>query len=208
MIGMPVNRGGAPVFETFCSLWVLKEAVPHVRFVASRGGLHTATGRNMLLVDFLKSDATHLFHVDADMVFKPVDFVRVLALATKLPVVLAVYREMLEQQTMDEYGTISAHSGLGFCCVQRRVIEALVVKASWGKAPDGTMFPRVYRFDETELEDHGEDILFFRDCEAAGFPVRADPSIELGHMGEKEFRGRMLDLMERIEADPLLEAAE
>ena len=42
-------------------------------------------------------------------------------------------------------------------------------------------------------ERTGEDVFFFNDVRAAGFDVWLDPSIELGHVGEHEWRGRFAD---------------
>ena len=44
-----------------------------------------------------------------------------------------------------------------------------------------------------------EDIAFFDDLRDEGFTIWCDPSIELGHVGEKEWRGRFADALKTKE---------
>lgn len=216
MIALPVARDVHA--ETFSSLWdthevLLLRGVPvDLRVVRGSSLVHHA--RNILVNAFLqRAEATHLFWIDADVSWEPDAFLRLLAL-TQLeenPVVHAAYPARGGDETTffldedcfgrdyvaDRHGLLPLHSGIGFCCVRREVIETLAARARKIRVRSGRAgveaIPRVFRMDDTETDAQGEDIWFFRDCVDAGFEVKLDPGIELGHHGDHAWRGRLRD---------------
>lgn len=170
--------------------------------------------RSKAAEDFRLSTHTHLFWIDSDMVWKPADFLRMLALATVMPCVTAAYTAKCDPPLMlmsvdagvmhaNEYGClpIKGH-GLGFTCVQREVIETLAQHAPRCRFPDVPQpIPHIFRLDDVPdrdgvLDARGEDIAFFADVRARGFKVWLDPNITLGHIGPKTYSASVLDFME------------
>lgn len=166
-------------------------------------------GRNHVLADFLSGGTDKLFWIDSDMVWDVDDFLRLLALSTKVDVVGAAYPAKVEGPTtfyvnhdtslnIGPYGLMEVKGlGLGFTVVSRKVCTQLANGAR--KAKDqisGAELPMVFRVDVT---DDGfvrtEDMAFFADIRDAGYAVWADASIELGHVGEREWRARLADAL-------------
>lgn len=172
------------------------------------GGSIIESARSKMAALFLKSNKSRLFWVDSDMVWDAGAFNRVLALSTVHYVVGASYpakceplKFMLSTESeveTDELGTIPVRgAGLGFTCVHRSVIEALADRAPVLRFPDlDGPIPHIFRCDSLNGEFRGEDMAFFADCRAAGFDVRLDPSVRLGHVGSKTYRGALLDVMQ------------
>jgi hypothetical protein len=53
----------------------------------------------------------------------------------------------------------------------------------------------VFRFDTINGNRRTEDMAFFADLADLGYTVWADPHITLGHIGQREWRGRFLDVL-------------
>ncbi len=163
--------------------------------------------RNFVADNFLASECTHLFMIDSDITWTEKDFIRLLALATKMECVAAIYPVKREpetwmlstrgKRTVNEYGCLPIDGiGLGFCCVQRKVIQGLALKAQKVRFPDRDHpVPRIFSCDVNEGHFRGEDIHFCADVKSLGYDVWLDPAIELGHIGSKEYRGSFLEAM-------------
>ena len=173
------------------------------------GGSLVHHARTKAAWHFLQSDCTHLFSVDSDIAWDAKDFLRLLAIGTKLECVSAIYPCRAEplrfflsgcEETVEanEYGCIEVKGlGLGFTCVQRVVIEKLAKQAPkliYPDVPEGPV-PRIFRCDERDGRARGEDIAFFDDVRDLGYKVWLDPSISLGHIGTKEYRAAFSDHM-------------
>jgi hypothetical protein len=135
MLAMPSHRALYP--WTVQSLIRTMEAVASpIHFYGPYGCSEVTTARNKTAHAFLQGECEFLFWVDSDMVWHPADFLRVLALTEKLDCVGAAYpmksepaRFCLDLGTAEAngYGCISVNGfGLGFTCVQRKVMEELV----------------------------------------------------------------------------------
>ena len=157
--------------------------------------------RDALIEHFMQSGKQKLFWIDADMVWTPDDFARIVALSTKYDVVGASYPAKVEgptqyyiqfspDMTRNEMGLMEVHGmGLGFCIMDRKVIEPL-----YERAPrcvnhiDKRESRAVFRTDIFNGNRRTEDMAFFSDIRDLGFKIWADPSIMLGHIGDKEWR--------------------
>lgn len=164
--------------------------------------------------EFLLTPATHLFMIDSDMGWKADDFIRVLAHATVADCVAATYRMRRDEEMyavnltgeirVNEYGCIPATGmGLGFCCVQRHVIEELARRAPMMRTADHPGgIKRIFRCDVTDDNWYrGEDIAFFSDLVEAGFSSWLDLGVDLDHHGRKVYRGSFLKLLQAYQTN-------
>jgi hypothetical protein len=166
-------------------------------------------GRDSVLDSFLRSDKDKLFWIDSDMVWTPDDFLRLLALSTKVDVVGCAYPAKvegpstfyvnLESKEIDTgpYGLLDVKGmGLGFTVVDRKVVEKLAENAP--KVHDQINkrdMAAVFRVDIVDGVRRTEDMAFFADIKALGYKVWCDASIELGHTGEKTWRAKLSDAL-------------
>ena len=174
------------------------------------GGSLVHHSRTSLVRQFLKTDQNRMFWVDSDITWEAKDFLRLLALSTKMEVVCGAYPTKTDPPVFflrydgenthyaNEYGCLPVKgAGLGFTVVQRKVIEELSAKAPLVKFPFlGELTPRVFRCDEVNGEARGEDMAFFSDICDLGYTVNLDPSIDLGHVGSKTYSGSIASKME------------
>ena len=176
--------------------------IPH-SFNVVAGCCYIELARNLLADQFLKSSATHLFMVDSDISWSSDDFVRMLELATRWPVVCAAYpmksdppKVIVRPPPKAAFPTVSGlgliavgGTGLGFTVVQRAVMEKLAEAAPLmaSSVADGEPLRRIFACEASAGGYLGEDIKFFQDCWAAGFPVFLDPAVLLGHTGAKTY---------------------
>ena len=164
-------------------------------------------GRSNVLADFLQSGTQKLFWVDADMVWDPQDVMKLLAMSTEVDVVAAAYPAKVEGPATyyanfdaeRKIGPFGLHEvkglGLGFTVVDRKVCQELSDRAPMVKDEIANRSSaQVFRTDAT-ADGHfrGEDMAFFADIRDLGYTVWCDPTIELGHIGPREWRGRLSD---------------
>lgn len=195
---MPVGKDVRP--RTMQDLITLRDfsrsaGVPVDVFIVEQEASHTA--RNLLTQAALKTPATHLLWIDADMSFPPGALLRLLG--HRLPIVGGLYfnrrapfhpqllRRQPAERAMDdvpmayvydwrrEIGPDGSGSllrvdatGAGFLLVERRVFTDVSPDDGWW-SPDG---------------DASDDIWFLRRATAAGYEVFVDTGLELGHLGE------------------------
>jgi hypothetical protein len=222
-VAMPAHRDLSPmtVMSLLESCRVASEHGIPVRVLIEPGISDVSLARTICVHRFLnQSDATKLFCIDSDMQWSPDSFMRMLALSTKVDVVIGAYPEKSEPirfhlgtpgcVTMNEYGCITAQSsGLGFTIIDRRVIEAMadgaprvtLQKSDWKDVPLWDAF-NIQRGRAPDGEIIGEDVLFFRHIEDAGFGIWCDPHIQLGHIGTKVYEGSLYDhMMQKVAAE-------
>lgn len=161
---------------------------------------------------FLKSTANRLFWIDSDMAWEPEQFMRLVALSTQYEVICATYPAKIDQPTfyvhreagdwvINEHGLADVFGvGLGFTVMQRKVVEELAARA--GKLYDeigDREIAEVFRIGATDERGRrcrrGEDMAFFHDIRQLGYKVWLDPSVDLGHVGQKVYRGSIRDAM-------------
>lgn len=171
------------------------------------GGSIIEAARSKGAYHFLKSDCNRLFWVDSDIEWGANDFLRLVAISSKLDVVGASYpfkREPtqfamatgeLNGSESNELGCIPVTGfGMGFTVVSRAVIEELSKRSPVVRFPDvDEPIPHIFHCDISRGDFRGEDVAFFADIRALGITVYLDPTIALGHVGSKSYRGRIGD---------------
>ena len=220
MVGMPLY--GAPTTKTQLSLLKSQELCNHgnIRFDFTTATGFVTVARDQIVHDFLKSDAGKLFWIDGDMVWGQIEFARMLALSTQVDLICATYPMKKEGRneypilcdeeiTPDKFGLLDIKgAGLGFSVWSRKACQALSDskpylwdgmlqekrKAIFGVEPRPLSNP--HPDPEVTLEMRTEDINAFEDLRALGFKVWLDPTIELGHIGSKEWRGSLSEYKE------------
>ncbi len=204
-IGMPI-LGMIPAqtaWSLLDTVMALKDRGIHCDPQAQYGCSIIEQARTFVATDFLASGCTHLFMIDADQTWKPEQFLAVLALATKLPIVAAPYPYKRDPEAwffnpstpcaVNEFGCLPVEGvGLGFCCVQRRVLESLSEIAPRLRFVGREQaLPHLFRCDSSNGHFRGEDMAFFADCKQAGYQAWLYPHA-VGHLGTKEYQGDFL----------------
>jgi len=169
--------------------------------------------RSKVTYEFLQSSMNRLFMIDSDMQWKAQDFIRMLALSTKMDVVCAAYPAKRDACTFmlkwgedelvsNEYGCVPIDGvGLGFTIVHRGVIAELSDNAPKLMFPGmDSPIAHIFRCDADNGAFRGEDMAFFADVKALGYKVNLDPNVSLGHVGTKTYTGSILDAMRREES--------
>lgn len=219
MLAMPTHRDLPP--ETVLGLLETQAACAErgilFRAFFGKGSSLVHHARSKIAYEFLtETDCNRIFWIDSDMAWTAGAFLRLLALSTVKDVVAASYPFRRdnpggyfirfadqEQVRADEHGCVSATGlGLGFTVIQRHVMEELSAKAPKARFPDvndGEPIPYVFRMDiGADGSAMGEDYNFFADVRSLGYTVSVDPMIELGHIGPKVFRGRLMEMFSAV----------
>ena len=160
--------------------------------------------RNMLVADFLASDATDLLFVDADVIFSAEDVMRLLALSGDKDITAGAYPRRSKDKKFftDLYLTADnklefadgmmrvLRVGTGFMMIRRHVLETMR-----DKHPEWRCYNNVLERDEHAIFDfqlkdgeyYGEDYTFCNRAADEGFTVHLDTDINLPHVGTEEF---------------------
>lgn len=163
---------------------------------------------------FLNSPHNRMFMIDSDMVWTADDFLRLVALSTRMDCVCATYTARQDvplfyvtladqgaEIAANEYGCLPVNGvGLGFTIVTRPLVERLAARAPKIRFDDKPNEPvaKLFRFDEPNGQARGEDMAFFSDVRGAGYIVNLDPTITIGHIGTTEFRASVLDYITKL----------
>ena len=169
--------------------------------------------RSRALHGFLEAeDYSRIFWIDSDIVWTPDDFMRVLQLSHHYEIVCAGYpmrqsdrpnSYIVQHPDMKNFEVNGAGlvkidgTGLGFTCIQRRVIDQFVktkvlLQDQVNKVD--SMYD-AFRIDAFEGHVRGEDAAFFADLRELGYDIWLDPCINLGHVGQKVYRGNMVEAL-------------
>ena len=183
------------------------------------GNSNIAAARNELAAEFLASDCSDMLFVDDDMGWKSKDVVRLLA--SDQDVIGGVGRKKtlmpddrpdtwcvrlptgdIEQ---DDMGAIRALGvGTGFMKISRHAFERIAKAYPKLKRPGpdtmtaaarDNMF-RFFQFTEDGGRVMSEDFAFCELWRLLGESVWADPTIELVHVGDREFTGSFAALLQ------------
>ena len=217
VIGMPIASGTLP-WPTAVSLLgtvrVLDQEGIKFKIEAPTGCSVVQWARSAVAEAFLKTDFSHLFWVDADIMWTPDDFIRLLGFGAVLDVVGATYPFKKDppgflintegaagKLEVNGLGCVKVKSmGLGFTLVKRHVVEMVAADKPLVYDPLNQVERRdIFRVDHTPHKHkvggrtlpgpRGEDVAFFDDVREAGFDCWLDPSVKLGHIGQKIYRG-------------------
>ncbi len=215
-IGMPVGKPIPP--QTVAALYATAEQMGRMGIRCELALLQCGViqiARDTVLDEFLQNGTDKLFWIDSDMVWSPGDFLRLLALSMKFPIVAAAYPVKVEPPVFhvnvedmelkpNDYGLLEMNGlGLGYCIMDRKACEAVAGKAPRVMDINGREMAEVFRIDRTAKgHRRTEDMAFFADLREAGFTIWCDPSIELGHVGEREWRGKLADAIPANSKEP------
>ncbi len=207
-IGMPIYGGipGGTAMSLFRTVQACTAGGVFVNFITFATS-YVQHSRDGIVHEFLKGDCQKLFFIDQDQTWSVDDFTRLLALSTKYDVIGAVYPAKREPLTyyanlfpeskVEEYGLLKVRGmGLGFTIIDRKVLEKLTAKAfKIYHQHFGHGLASIFRVDNHEGQYRGEDIAFFSDVRDLGFDVWLDPDIDIGHIGQKEYRGHLSEVI-------------
>jgi len=157
--------------------------------------------RNALVHEFLKTDATELLFIDADVVATADDMLRLMAQSRDITT--GAYPRRAKDQNFfadlyfDANGDLEFDGSLmrveraptGFMLIQRHVIEQMVFahpEWTYEKSPTEKM-SAVFDFAIVDGKYVGEDYLFCDRATQMGFKVYIDVDISLPHVGSTEF---------------------
>jgi hypothetical protein len=160
--------------------------------------------RNALVHEFLKSDATELLFIDADVIVTADDILRLMAQSGGRDITAGAYPRRANDKNFftdlyyDENGELEFDGslmrvkrvGTGFMLIQRHVIEKMVAAhPEWtyeNKAKNEQM-SAVFDFEIVDGQYVGEDYLFCDRATKMGFSVYIDIDISLPHVGQHEY---------------------
>ena len=158
--------------------------------------------RNALVHEFLKTDGTHLWFIDADMGWDPQALVKLIMSGKDVvgaagprkqePISFAGLLESPMQTCPDTGLTKASSLGTGCLVIARRVFEA--IKDNF---PDNYYFDygtneKIYNFFEMKIFKNmfwSEDYTFCHKCRELGIDIWADTKFSLDHVGQKTFTG-------------------
>jgi hypothetical protein len=183
-----------------------REKLP-IRISAPTGSSVVTWARNAVVGEFLRSDFTHLFWIDSDIVWRPADFFRLVGFGAHHDVIGAAY--MLKREPplcvanfpdpehyeVNSLGNIRIKSlPIGFTLCKREVIERVAAtKEMLHDDLSNVDYPDFFRLSRSKAgKPLGEDIAFYDDVNALGFKAWLDPSIQLAHVGMKEYTGDVI----------------
>lgn len=168
----------------------LKDAGIELQDVDALGGhCYVDRARCILVRNFLRSGATDMVFIDADVGFEPDSLVR-LCEATS-PVVAGIYPKKIEpidwpvtplagEIWADAAGLIECHMvPTGFLRINRAVFEA--IKVPTFADPDGAA-PAHFKTEVRDGQYWGEDVEFCRLVREAGIPIKAFAEMDFRHI--------------------------
>lgn len=176
---------------------LLQVGLPH-NWLVGWNDSHIVRIRNQMAEEFLASEHSHLFWLDADIVFTPDDVARVWNLQADVGVGCYAMKKKEEQwfaawkdgrlvKDLDQFGSNPVEvdlAGTGFMCISRKVLETL---AETAEEYEGQNKMRVHGLFMSPVRDdmlESEDYNFCRRARGAGFKIMLDPTVRLGHIGQ------------------------
>jgi hypothetical protein len=185
------------------------------------GQSNLARARNELAAAFLVSECTDLLFVDDDMGWQAQHVIRLLA--SEADYIGGVGRKKdpelsdcspqtwcfralpnTREINQDAMGAIEVRGiGTGFVKISRRVFEDVIAARPHLKRPAPasmaeaarSKFYRFFHFEDDEAGCLSEDLAFCEAWRQLGGTVWADPTIELVHVGDREFTGSFAALL-------------
>ncbi len=215
-IALPCYSGYIPL-ELGLALTELIGQAPQYGIIpvllAERGNSLVASTRNKLLAQFLnETDCEYLFWIDDDIIFKPIDFLQVLALCVDgRKSTAATYCTRTDDNPVfyiqtptgkiefNDDGLIEAFGlGLGFACQHRSILEEVVKGRDTYLDKDKEVIWDVFKTGVVDNQYQGEDMFFFKELYSLGYPTYINPFIHLKHTGRKDYDHRLLNEKEKL----------
>jgi len=173
------------------------EGVEEVSYFMPTGRIPHDNARNFCVLHFLKTDFTHLFFIDNDVV-PPPDALAKLVAADK-PVVSGLYNHMRAEDGEEEpvkrwcvfvygerpnngWGLIPVQQGAGLVPIKRAGGGCLMIKREVIEKVGAPWFR--FQYHEYGLMHYGEDIDFCAKAEKAGFEIFAHFDVKCKHLKE------------------------
>ena len=210
VIAFPVYPGSIPIETAICLMKTVVELQAYeipVTFIHIKGFGYIHIARNRLLTTFLESpdEWNRIMFIDQDVTWKAEDVVKLLYHSIKHDVVSGVYplrqdpvRYVVNSKdlTIDEDGLMNIDGTVfGFTVISRDLLNEMLKLNGWAYY-NGEPFANIikYSFDTTNTFV-GEDMSFFQQI-----PTKAklDTTINLGHIGEKEFTGDLIGALNKV----------
>jgi hypothetical protein len=194
----------------------LMNAGHHVRVVEEVGNADIARCRSMIVAKFLSQpQATHLVMIDTDVCWEHGGLVRLVEagvdfVAGAYPMRVGDGTQFHMRMLPREVHTADPKTGLveveavpaGFMCLSRSMLERMrdrhpETKFSFRECPGGVAWDLFEAYWETDADGlrhkYGEDYSFCKRWRDMGGQVWVDPSISMGHLGTKIWKGRLGD---------------
>lgn len=207
--------GAKDIEHDDCKRW-LKQAVPSLQHYRVTGCAYIDMARAILLRRVELGGHAGLLFIDHDMLFQPIDVIRIIRAAAETGAVvagpycmrksgdrlIAGFADEVERATFFDGGGLypGAWCGLGFTAIPWTVIEALVgkhqpprvrtpLKADFDGPPelDPNLVWPLFALDTSNGWYNGEDISFCRRLAAAGQRLMIDTRPRLYHKGSYAF---------------------
>lgn len=207
LIGVPALT--APAFETTVSLLNLRDECHFNSAVRLKKATYIHTARNQFVYDAVDMGADYLMFIDGDMQFKPHAFNNMVERAIrkdwditgglyvsryneKINIIkniitpkndLPYLQDIREVPTMNEPFEVDV-IGTGFLLIKMRVFQKLEPPFFYYSNPPD------FGMKDVPFPDNfmGEDVVFCLNARKAGFKIYCDPTIELGHVGERIYK--------------------
>lgn len=180
------------------------------------GNCHVDDARNRVVFEFLKSDCTDLFFLDADVSWRPEDLVRICQYDRKLVGAVYPYRDpsrkadmpcrMLDDDMTGDMDGLVEMDGLptGFMRIRREVFDKIpTVRKPIPGDDTGTM--KVY-FERMKCGDgnwRSGDLAFCWKWRDQGGSIWCDPEIRLGHTAKVVVCGSLAQVMRTRKGETL-----
>lgn len=180
-IGVPTNRLIKPKMANSL-LNLVANSKLEFYFIISTRGYNTSENRNYIASQAIKNNCTHLFFVDDDMIF-PENVLDDLLEHDK-NIVGGVYMTKYEvQEPVVEFiddkrpeGLFKVNAiGTGMLLIKTDVFKK--IKTPWFK----------YEWYDNGMVKRSHDWIFCEDARKAGYDIWADNTLEIKHIGLKEF---------------------
>lgn len=206
------------------SMALVQEGI-RVSFGDQRGNSMIGHARDMMIAQFLASEATHYFSIDDDIVWPTgtmkklidhgVEFVAGIypMRADPLGFHCRFLADRPELRGDPEHPTLLEVDGVpgGFSCISRHAIEQMVIKYPEKRfadrtAPKGFAWALYDNLHEGDLY-FGEDYSFCLRYRRIGGRIFVDPEITMSHVGTKAFTGSFGEWLRNRPptAEPILE---
>lgn len=213
MIAMPTGSGFLqcpPMQSLMQTMLVMQRENISYEIIIEAGNCHVDDTRNSAVREFLKSDCTDLFFIDADVSFDPEAVVRLLRLDRDI--IAGVYPKKQDEEDFpvrvadgvelwaDADGLVEVEGApTGFMRIKRSVLESLAEKfkhrrySGQGSSPDDPPYTIIFERTYEAGRRLSGDYAFCRKWKDMGGKIHVDPELPFTHEGLKEWGGVLGD---------------